>query len=465
MIDLYEELGLSSGTDLTEIQKILTKQRRDWERFSIAMPDEANEKFAQLDEADKAFATEETKAQYDKELAESKAPAEGQDIDAEREANYAKYFAAAKEYYDNKEYDMAEQAINMALQNLSQSATDPSPFLLASRIYFELNKFDQSLDNINKAILYDSGNASLYVEKYIVALNLGENDDKDRRGMTDQLINILRTAIKKSENAKDNKSLAQASSYLAKLLFTRERNEENTAEAERLARTAVGIDKSLEGANYVLDILAREEEERRRQEEERRRQEEEEHLLKVLTDELNAGHSEMKWIALTIDDDNRKALVITKDCVRKMPYHEKSENITWEHCSLRRWLNSVFLDSLPADVKKRVIESKIINADNPEYSTAGGNNTVDKVFLLSIDEARSYFKDDASRISKFQGGQAWWWLRSPGTYSYLAAYVSHWRQPPHARPRCLRCGGWSASRFMVKSEIVNLLILFRRRRN
>jgi RNA polymerase-interacting CarD/CdnL/TRCF family regulator len=30
----------------------------------------------------------------------------------------------------------------------------------------------------------------------------------------------------------------------------------------------------------------------------------------------------------------------------------------------------------------------LVNANNPEYGTAGGNNTRDKVFLLSIDEVK-----------------------------------------------------------------------------
>ena len=59
------------------------------------------------------------------------------------------------------------------------------------------------------------------------------------------------------------------------------------------------------------------------------------------------------------------------------------------------------------------------NPNNPEYGTPGGNNTKDRVFLLSIDEADRFFKNNNDRAI----GSAWW-LRSPGCPSYYAAYVS-----------------------------------------
>lgn len=35
-----------------------------------------------------------------------------------------------------------------------------------------------------------------------------------------------------------------------------------------------------------------------------------------------------------------------------------------------------------------------INADNAQYLTVGGENTKDKIFLLSIDEVETYFSSD-----------------------------------------------------------------------
>ena len=76
------------------------------------------------------------------------------------------------------------------------------------------------------------------------------------------------------------------------------------------------------------------------------------------------------------------------------------------------------------------------NPDNPEYGTDGGNDTTDKVFLLSIDEATRYFASDKARMAeatdyaKEQGiyvsgknDNSWWWLRSLGRNNSDAAYV------------------------------------------
>ena len=36
------------------------------------------------------------------------------------------------------------------------------------------------------------------------------------------------------------------------------------------------------------------------------------------------------------------------------------------------------------------------------------NNTTDRIFLLSVDEANQYFDNDAARSCR-----GWWWLRTP----------------------------------------------------
>ena len=69
---------------------------------------------------------------------------------------------------------------------------------------------------------------------------------------------------------------------------------------------------------------------------------------------------------------------------------------------------------------------------NPSYSTSPGNATTDKIFLLSITEAKKYFSSDDDRkalnSTRYTGTYLSWWLRSPGdTYTdydiYNAAYV------------------------------------------
>ena len=142
---------------------------------------------------------------------------------------------------------------------------------------------------------------------------------------------------------------------------------------------------------------------------------------------VGSGDSQIStgWRVLSIDDVKKRALVIAQECIAAMPYHEPGGSITWEVCTLRYWLNGEFYNSiLPEGIKRRAIEVENRNPDS-RWDTPGGNATPDKVFLLSADEARSYFADDSDRTATYQGENAWWWLRSPGDLADYAAIVGY----------------------------------------
>jgi len=125
-------------------------------------------------------------------------------------------------------------------------------------------------------------------------------------------------------------------------------------------------------------------------------------------DALNAAGAP-EWVVLRYDEATGRALVLSKDVVALRAYHAPEE-VTWETSHLRKWLNDEYFAALPEPVKSRVVETEI---ENP-YSNAipGGNNTLDKVFLLSIDEY--YEMPEELRAAKYGDAPAWWWLRSPG---------------------------------------------------
>ena len=129
------------------------------------------------------------------------------------------------------------------------------------------------------------------------------------------------------------------------------------------------------------------------------------------------------WRVLDVQDSN--AFIITEDVIDSKPYHSEKVDITWEHSSIRNYLNGEYYNTFTADEQARIVETMVINNDNPNYGTACGNNTTDKIFLLSIDEAKSFFSGDSSRIAynAANGEALWWWLRSPGFNSYDAAVV------------------------------------------
>lgn len=149
------------------------------------------------------------------------------------------------------------------------------------------------------------------------------------------------------------------------------------------------------------------------------------------------GKEDVEWLVLAKEGD--KALVISKYALDFQQYNTSYTDVTWETCSLRKWLNGMFISNAFSSDEQSMIQSTTVTADkNPSYSTSPGNNTTDKVFLLSITEINKYFSSDSARqcsataYAKAQGaytntsnGSYWWWLRSPGGDSSRAALVDY----------------------------------------
>lgn len=130
----------------------------------------------------------------------------------------------------------------------------------------------------------------------------------------------------------------------------------------------------------------------------------------------------IEWIILK--ESNSSFLCVSKYLLDCEPYNKSLEDITWENCTLRKWLNTDFLYT--AFTKEEQSRIQITNIETPLH------NTKDYIFLLSCDEAETYF-DFAERAVKTtlyarkQG--AWflddykdehhnngtWWLRYPNT--------------------------------------------------
>ena len=150
--------------------------------------------------------------------------------------------------------------------------------------------------------------------------------------------------------------------------------------------------------------------------------------------EQGKGIEAIMWRFLKTD--GTKALFISEkglDCQR---YDSQKKDITWEKCSLRHWLNNEFLNSaLTLDERARIVKTRVTADKNPKFDTESGEDTMDRVFLLSIDQEKELFDSDAdgkcepTDYAKKLGvlseyGQCWWWLRSPGSVSRYAAYVN-----------------------------------------
>ena len=152
------------------------------------------------------------------------------------------------------------------------------------------------------------------------------------------------------------------------------------------------------------------------------------------------GKENIEWLVLAKEDN--KILVISDKALDCQEYNPSWSDVTWETCSLRKWLNNDFINDAFSDDEKAMIPTVTVSADNnPEYDTDPGNATQDQVFLLSIVEARKYFASSEARMcvptayaisnglytsgrySKDGEGTCLWWLRSPGDEQYRAADV------------------------------------------
>ncbi len=164
------------------------------------------------------------------------------------------------------------------------------------------------------------------------------------------------------------------------------------------------------------------------------------------------GSEAIEWEVLEYDAANDRALLLSRYGLDAQPYNEKWVDIMWENCTLRGWLNGEFLNkAFTAEEEKGILLTKVDNGSRQCYSkwsTNGGNNTEDRIFLLSYGEANKYLgvtredsKNTKSRVAptayaqkqgadtsssyKTAEGTAagWWWLRSPGTNQGYAACV------------------------------------------
>lgn len=150
------------------------------------------------------------------------------------------------------------------------------------------------------------------------------------------------------------------------------------------------------------------------------------------------GKEEIEWLVLEVKDG--KALVISKYALDCQQYNTSYTKVTWETCTLRKWLNNDFLGAAFSADEKAMIPTVTVSVDeNLAYGTNPGNATQDQVFLLSIIEANKYFSSDIAiqceateyavaggAIFPSSSGICSWWLRSPGDSQTYAAGVRYY---------------------------------------
>ena len=155
----------------------------------------------------------------------------------------------------------------------------------------------------------------------------------------------------------------------------------------------------------------------------------------------------IKWRVLSVNGND--AFLLADQNLDAKPYNEEYTDVTWATCTLRTWLNDTFLNTAFTSAEQAAIkDTTVLNEDNLYNGTEGGENTIDKVYLLSIAEASNTaygfngeFRADSetreaknTAYAKECGAATWmgteyegngeWWLRSPGDDSNSASSVS-----------------------------------------
>ena len=134
------------------------------------------------------------------------------------------------------------------------------------------------------------------------------------------------------------------------------------------------------------------------------------------------GAESIEWIVL--EREGNKALVISKYCLEQMPFNNTLAPVTWENCTVRKWLNNDFFNTaFSADEKTSIHISNISYPDDVDHEEPA-RTTTDRIFLLSENEALIYFDSDsdrAARTTEYVGAlHCYWILRTNGSFSNVA---------------------------------------------
>ena len=147
------------------------------------------------------------------------------------------------------------------------------------------------------------------------------------------------------------------------------------------------------------------------------------------------GKENIEWLVLA--KKGNRILVISDKALDRQPYNSSRTRVTWETCTLRKWLNNDFINAAFYAEERAKIPTVTVSADkNPKYGTEPGNATQDQVFLLSIVEAKKYFSSDSARQCRptnyavangayKSDNVCRWWLRSPGYSQEYVAFVEY----------------------------------------
>ena len=155
------------------------------------------------------------------------------------------------------------------------------------------------------------------------------------------------------------------------------------------------------------------------------------------------GAEEIEWLVL--DKQDGKMLLLSRYGLDCKPFNEKKVAITWETCTLRKWLNNEFYNTAFNGTEQGCILKTHLVTEDSKWGENPVNDTDDNIFVLSIEEVTTYFDPDAfafdparrtqpTEYAKAMGADAYpregeyygnseWWLRTPGFDDDFATFI------------------------------------------
>lgn len=157
------------------------------------------------------------------------------------------------------------------------------------------------------------------------------------------------------------------------------------------------------------------------------------------------GSEPILWRVLEVTDES--VLLLSEYGLESKNINDSFTKVTWATSTMRQWLNETFINKAFTNYELSVImDNKIHTPANTEWGTSGGKDTIDKAFLLSVEEATNpaygfysdFSKASASRIvrnTKYAtvndgytnktNGNTCWWLRSTGMEQQFAYFFTN----------------------------------------
>lgn len=147
----------------------------------------------------------------------------------------------------------------------------------------------------------------------------------------------------------------------------------------------------------------------------------------------------ISWLIIDKFDDGT-GLLMTKYGIDTKKFNNDGGSTNWEECSLRKWLNEDFLSQAFTEKESEGIMPSTIETPNKKGLMSFLKKTIttkDLVFLLSAEEAETFFANDGKRktlptawalqnlayCDEGNDKACWWWLRSPGKSASRVACV------------------------------------------